>query len=89
MKGDAEMNKTYSKPDIVFESFSLATSIAAHCALKTDLQTQGTCYVQFGAYRVFTTSVSACGKKGIAIPGDEFNGFCYHVPTNGTNIFMS
>lgn len=83
------MKKTYSQPDIVFESFSLATSITAQCAFQTNLQTQGTCFVQFGAFRVFTTEVSGCVDNGIAIPGDEFNGFCYHVPTNGTNIFMS
>ena len=83
------MKKTYSQPDIAFESFSLATSIAAHCALKTNLQTQGTCFVQFGAFRVFTTEVSGCVNNGIALPNDDFNGFCYHVPTNGTNIFMS
>ena len=89
MKGENVMNKTYSKPDIVFESFSLTTSIAGDCAVKTDLQTQGTCFVQFGAIRVFTTQVAGCVNNGIAIPNDEFNGFCYHVPTNATNIFMS
>lgn len=84
------MKKTYSKPDIAFESFSLATSIAAQCAFKTNLQTQGACYVQFGAFKVFTTEVSGCcTDNAIALPYDEFNGLCYHVPTNGTNLFMS
>lgn len=89
MKGENVMKKTYSQPDIVFESFSLASSIAAHCAVKTELQTQGNCFVQFGALRVFTTQVAGCVENGIAIPSDEFNGFCYHVPTNATNLFMS
>lgn len=85
--------KKYSTPDIVFESFSLSTSIAGNCGYKTDIKSQGDCYVQFGAVKVFTSQVGGClsnvGNGGVIIDSGVFNGLCYHVPTNGNNVFMS
>lgn len=82
--------KAYSKPNIVFEDFSLSTSIADNCSLKTNTLHQWSCAVQFGSMKVFTVSVVGCTESGcIAVNSDEFNGLCYHVPTNGRNVFMS
>ncbi len=82
--------KAYSKPDIAFEDFSLSTSIADNCSLKTNTYHQWSCGVQFGSMTVFTTEVVGCRQPGsIAVTSGEFNGLCYHVPTNGQNAFMS
>lgn len=83
------MKREYSKPDVFFDNFSLCTSIAGNCEVKTDLKSQGECYVQFGALKVFTDRVVGCSKYGIVIENGQFNGLCYHVPTENANLFMS
>ena len=84
------MNKTYTKPDIMFEDFSLSTSIADNCSVKTMTAHQWSCAVQFGTMKVFTSEVIGCRQAGCTIiESGEFNGLCYHVPTNSKNIFMS
>lgn len=82
------MKKTYQKPDIEFDSFSLSSSIAGPCAFDTNTQSQNVCSVDFGKYEVFTSQVNGCEGKVIADSG-IYNGFCYHVPTNDKNVFMS
>ena len=84
------MRKAYSKPDIMFEDFSLSTSIADNCSVKTRTYHQWSCGVQFGTLTVFTTEVVGCRQSGnIAVTNGEFNGLCYHVPHNGQNLFIS
>lgn len=80
------MKKTYSKPDIVFESFSLCTSIAAGC--EAPVESDGT--VKFGRVSLFTNELEACGRKPNqdgAFP--EYNGLCYHNPSETYNAFTS
>ena len=87
------MGKIYTKPDIVFESFSLSTSIAAGCEVKTNTPHSGTCGVQYGAMTVFLTGVGGCGhqlpfEKDYWV--DKFgNAFCYHNPSEDSNLFNS
>ena len=84
------MNKTYTKPDIMFEDFSLSTSIADNCSVKMGTFHQWSCHVQFGTMKVFTSEVIGCRQPGcIVVDSGEFNGLCYHVPTNNKNIFIS
>ena len=83
------MKKRYSKPDIMFESFTLSTSIAGTCAHRT--QDQFGCAVMFSdGSMVFTSVVSSCGVKVQADQdGDGMWGtYCYHVPT-GEQVFIS
>ena len=82
------MKKTYSKPDILFESFSLATSIAAGCDEKLQLLQDGVCGVKWGQTTIFTSEIEGC-KRDIVEGDSEYNGLCYHNPSETYNVFMS
>lgn len=88
------MKKAYSKPEIVFENFSLSTNIAGDCEVKTWLPSNNSCGLEFtGIGKVFLDTMGGCTEEdGYPIPsvgGDgEFNGLCYHVPY-GDNLFNS
>lgn len=83
------MKKSYSKPEIVFESFSLSTNIAGDCAVKTNTPSQNQCPYQGDFdYPIFITREMGCITTDPDGDG-ELNGFCYHVPTVGTNLFNS
>lgn len=88
------MKKTYTKPEILFENFSLSTNIAGTCDIKTNTPAQGTCaYVVTAGpltWNVFTSGISACttseAEDGAA--DGAYNGICYDVPF-GDNLFNS
>lgn len=85
------MKKTYEKPQIMFEDFTLSTNIAAGCEVKTDTQANGTCAYTtvdefLGAVNIFLEGISACTTKAA---GGEYNGFCYHNPYDSNNLFNS
>ena len=76
------MKKVYTKPEIMFESFTLSQAIAGDCSVKTHTPNSGDCayeiYDEFlGTSYLFTGEVSAC--KTVEADG-EYNGICYHVP---------
>lgn len=81
------MKKYYSKPDIVFESFSLSTSIAAGCEEKPYNNTDN-CGVLFGRKTIFLEDMTGCASK---IPNEDpsYNKLCYHVPYENYNVFYS
>ena len=85
------MKRTYSKPDVVFESFSLSTSIATGCEVKLDLPYSGGCGVKLDGIDdlyLFLDSVTGCNVPA----GDgsaEADGLCYHVPFETNNVFDS
>lgn len=85
-----EMKKTYSKPEIVFESFSLSQNIAAGCEVKTNTPAQSECGIDFGGYMIFLDEMTGCSDIPVTSEGGdgEYNGICYHVP-NGENLFNS
>lgn len=90
------MRKEYKKPIIIFEKFSLSTSISAGCELITSLPRQNDCGVQYGASVLFTQSVTGCvsgyeNLTGFPVSTDtaEYNGFCYHNPPDDKNLFAS
>ena len=81
------MKKTYTKPEIMFEDFSLSTSIALGCEIAAH-HAQNQCpYVEeyFGEV-IFTEKL--VGICTVTVP-DGYNGLCYHVPSASQNIFAS
>lgn len=83
------MKRTYSKPDVVFESFSLSTSIATGCEVKLNLPTSDGCgYMSQSALVVFLEHVQGCAMK--VDNGDpRADGLCYQVPEESWNLFDS
>lgn len=84
------MKKTYSKPEIMFESFTLSTNIAGDCSDKTNTPSEMQCSISYvdehlGTVNIFLNSIQACAWK----QPDGYNGICYDVPTEGTNLFNS
>lgn len=80
------MKKNYVKPQIIFESFELSSSIAAGCALLSTPQAEYVCPVtdpEFG-YTIFSSG----GICDYSAPGDN-DQICYDVPLAGTNVFES
>lgn len=81
------MKKTYSAPDIVFESFSLSVSIAA-CAVETNYGQYECGYKHDPENIIFVSGVSGC--KEVVEDGDPvFDGVCYHVPAEDKQLFGS
>ncbi len=85
------MKKTYSKPEIYFEDFSLCTSIATNCEIKIDNQSEGTCgYAYEGGYgETMFTVMAGTQVCNLPVDDDKENGFCYHIPVQSNNIFNS
>lgn len=88
------MKKAYVKPEIVFESFLLSTSIAGDCESIVGNFTKGSCGVPnengIPGKDLFIGEVSGCYFK---VEEDEYtdgnNTFCYHNPTEYNNLFNS
>ena len=90
------MKKTYTKPEIMFESFSFSTSIAGTCQVKTNTPNYGNC--AYGVtdtslcltWNVFTSDYNFCttseAQDGAA--DGLYDGVCYHAPY-GNNLFNS
>lgn len=80
------MKRAYSKPEIAFENFSLSTSIAVGCELDTPLPT----YEASCGYPIRGGIVFVEGPQCTTHPQDgKYNGFCYHVPYESSNLFNS
>lgn len=83
------MKKTYTKPEILFESFTLSTNIAGTCEIKTYLPSNNTCGMEWeGVGIVFMETMTGCTDVKIS-EGGNFDGICYHVPTETSNLFNS
>ena len=88
------MKKTYSKPDIFFEDFSLSTSIAAGCE-KIPVTLKDACGIQWGNSFIFVENIGGCKKKIVEgkaegnIVDEENNALCYHNPSENFNVFYS
>lgn len=87
------MKKKYTAPGIIFESFSLSAAVTTNCDTKIDTISLDTCGVDTGVQYIFFTTMNNCRTQPGAFPipkeDDGFNGFCYHVPTEGTRLFNS
>ena len=88
------MRKAYSKPQILFEDFTVSTSIATGCKETGANSAYLTCGFDFpGIGSVFTTALTAV-CTGFAVPdnGDKdgvWNELCYHVPDGDNALFTS
>lgn len=83
------MKKKYTKPMIIIEDFSLDTTIAGSCDVKTDTQGYGECGLDMSGITIFLDGMSGCTFPIKNVGGDgEHNGLCYHVPTD-SNLFNS
>ena len=84
------MKKTYAKPEIMFEDFSLSNAITAGCE-KIALEAMDQCAYEvvtsYGNFKVFLDTMSGICDTGSA--DGEYNGICYHVPTAANNVFTS
>lgn len=81
------MKREYTRPDIVFEDFTLSTAIAGTCGVDTGLPSANQCGMDFGSYVVFTEDVTGCTKK--VSDSGEYNGLCYHVFADANRLFSS
>lgn len=82
------MKKTYSRPDICFEDFSLSTNIAAGCEEKPFNHTEW-CGVKWGKKDILFGDGFLNCTKNIMEGDSEFNGLCYHNPNVDQNVFFS
>ena len=81
------MKKEYCKPDVFFEDFTLNTNIAAACEERPFNHTDH-CGVLWGHSIIFTSSMTGCSSE--VIDGTpQYNGLCYHNPSESYNVFMS
>lgn len=85
------MKKTYTKPEILFESFSFSGNIAANCEIIVDGPSSGNCGYAYEGGGGSTMFTAALGTEicNIPVDDDEKNGFCYHVPIETNNLFNS
>ena len=81
------MKKIYSKPEIMFESFAMSTSIAAGCDNKVTTPSLDQCGVEFGGDILFWSTMSACTTP--LDKNTDNDPVCYHNPTDDTNMFNS
>lgn len=81
------MKKVYSKPEIVFESFTMNSNIAA-CAEKTDSPAKGSCGIVYTpTITVFVSESTGCNFWDET--PEEHDGICYHNPSEDTRLFGS
>ena len=87
------MKKSYSKPEIIFEDFSLSTNIAGDCDIITGTQSENECGYLYGrdGLMIFMTGITGCKYTEVNNQEvtDGYNGVCYHVPTDKTDLFNS
>lgn len=85
------MKKTYTKPDIVFESFIMSTNIAGDCeAPFVKNPTKGACGVPGnGGLMIFNGSFCNSSPEDMGGVADRWDGLCYDVPTADQSLFNS
>jgi hypothetical protein len=80
------MKKAYSKPDVLFDSFSMSQSIANACEIRANHQ-KGICGVVFTeSITIFNSDARACTLR---YEDEQYDGLCYHVPHESYNVFQS
>ena len=85
------MRKKYTKPAIVFESFSMSTNLAGSCEFDVNFA-MDICPVEMSSGEtVFTAEMATCmyTPQMFNQGPDMWNGFCYHIPVDTQNIFGS
>lgn len=82
------MKKVYSKPEIAFESFVLSTNIAGNCDMIVGNPSKDACGI-VGSDGTTLFTAKACDFDWQSLKGDDYDGFCYHNPSEKTNMFNS
>ena len=83
---DKPKKKPYSKPQIIFEDFSLCTNIAAGCEYKANSVVDVCSYSYPGGFNSFTfrpVCMNVVRDDGLSLKP------CYYIPTSDDNIFNS
>ena len=86
------MKKAYSKPDMVFESFTMSTNIAGDCeGNPVHNPSRYVCGIPGSGPGMNLFSADMTGANGCQIPHqDDVNDeFCYHNPSEYSNLFNS
>ena len=79
------MKKTYTKPEINFDSFGITTNFASSCEYHPDSSQQYSCGYMIHGRVIFVSDNSGC--KYVS-PDGQF-GICYYIPTGDSNVFIS
>lgn len=83
------MKKLYSKPEIMFENFSMSVNLAAGCEVITKLQGENACGYKPDRWTgptLFNKPENGC----VTTPEDTpYNSICYDTPTQDYNLFTS
>lgn len=87
------MKKEYKKPQVIIESFVLNANLAANCMQTINLPSQFTCGIPAedgSGLNIFSPDLDG---SNCVIPGESgdamYDGLCYHVPTEGLQLFNS
>ena len=84
------MKKLYTKPEIMFDDFTLSTNIAAGCEEKrvTHAKDEYGCGYKLNDRfnEVVFTSINGCNTP---YDDGEYNQLCYHTPEESFNLFTS
>ena len=91
------MKKKYEKPMVLFEDFSMSTNIANGCDFTevTATENQYGCGIEHEYQDPFTGQIitGTIFISGICTSpyqdDEEYNGFCYHNPSDTNNLFNS
>lgn len=82
------MKKQYTKPEVVFEDFSLSTSIAGNCDRIIGNHAAGQCGLVWGRKTIFLQRVTGCTTK-VVDGSPDYDFLCYHVPYSTSELFNS
>ncbi len=83
------MKSKYTKPQIMFEDFSLSVSIA-NCEVTTSLHYRGTCGLKYAWYTLFDSSLGdVCNRDFSSVSTPYDDSLCYHNPSESYNLFSS
>lgn len=86
------MKKQYSKPEIMFESFVMSTSIAGDCEGEpVNNPVRYSCGIPGSTpgLNLFSSNITGTNGCHVSSEDDPNDQFCYHNPTEYTNLFNS
>lgn len=81
------MKKTYAKPEIAFDDFTLSNTIAASCENRNDLPALRSCGYKnaFGMNVFYSSNMSGCEDAGLL----EITGISYDLAVAANGLFNS
>ena len=82
------MKKKYTKPEIIFESFSMSTSIAGSCENIVNFA-RGVCGIPTNAPGIIVFVEGIGSMCTFFESNDIHDGLCYHIPIEENNLFNS